>query len=436
MSNQSPLLAVTDCVEPQPRWRELTATCYVPSALSFFSYGFGTLAFPLICQNWDIPIATVAYLKSVAEIAETVFSLPASSAAIHYGAKGSLMLGSFGYTLSTVGLATAPGVITLAFSYFLQSGAIKIYNRGRSLIIKDVPKTFYGRTNGYLILLRCIFMSVAPLALSMMLWGIGNVQHVFLVQTILGVLMMVSIFLDREPSSHEQHETKTKKRTKTDPSTEKAQSEVSYSDTVVGERRVVLARTVGLCSCISMLIGAYNILLPVATVALGLPISYVALSMTLCYAVAGGFSVLGGKVVDKFGARKTMLAAMLLLSAGHLTLGILSSAHAGAVPCVLGAAAVCLGLGDALASPLRGVLKNTNADCVKKWAQENGKDEKAAIAKSFGILDIMIDVVGVFYPIGLGLCATYLSAACASIAFAMIGLFAALWVCCGALDLN
>merc|ERR1712113_1061456 len=107
--------------------------------------------------------------------------------------KGSLLLGSAAYTLASLGLAAVPNFVFLALGYFLQSGAVKIFNRGRGIMMKDVPKEFYGRTNGYLMLIRCVSMSIAPFVLSLSLGVIGNPQRIFLLQTALGVIMMASI---------------------------------------------------------------------------------------------------------------------------------------------------------------------------------------------------------------------------------------------------
>eukprot|EP00930_Biecheleria_cincta_P047378 TRINITY_DN32830_c0_g1_i1.p1 TRINITY_DN32830_c0_g1~~TRINITY_DN32830_c0_g1_i1.p1 ORF type:complete len:441 (+),score=51.06 TRINITY_DN32830_c0_g1_i1:61-1383(+) len=440
MAPHEPLLQVTSSDQnPQPRWKELTTACYIPSALSFFSYGLGLLAFPLICQSWHLPVVTVSYLKTIAELAETAFSFPASTVAIRYGAKGSLLLGSFGFTLSTFGLAAVSNFSSLAACYFVQSGAIKIFNRGRSIIMKDVPNGFYGRVNGYLILLRCIFMSVAPVALSLLLSTIENIQHVFLLQSLLGLMMMVSISVDCKASDPGPHHKAPKSQEPGGKLAEKRDC-VYYRDMFTGDCQAVLLRTVGLCSCISMLIGAYNILLPVASIGCAIPISQISACMTLCYGIAGLFSMLGGNMVDKLGRRTTMAAAMLLLASGHLCLGMLSAltvTNHCKVP-VLVAAAVLFGLGDSIASPLRGVLKNGNADCVKKWAREHNRNEKAAIAKSFALLDVLLDLVGVSYPIALGLCATYFSSGLtyASVAFSMLGVLAALWAWCSGEKLN
>merc|ERR1740123_2691935 len=126
---------------------------------------------------------------------------------------------------------------------------------------------------------------------------------------------------------------------------------------------------------------------------------------------------------------------MMLFALGLAILGVLASVEKEKRGLLLCVAAIILGLGEAVANPLKGVLKNCNADCVKAWASQNCRDEKAAIAKSFGLLDVLSDFVGVFYPIALGLCATYLSAEVASCAFALVGVLAAIWALSSLSDL-
>lgn len=275
-------------------------------------------------------------------------------------------------------------------------------------------------------------MSVAPAALGLMRNAISSIQNVFLFQSLLGVMMTVSISVDCRTSDLWPHDTAQKNQEPRGKLAE-VQDDVLYRDIVAGDCQAALVRTVGLCSCISMLIGAYNILLPVASICSEIPISRISACMTLCYGIAGLFSTLGGNMVDKLGRRTTMTAAMVFLASGHLSLAMLSAVRTCFKVPVLTTAAVLFGLGDSIASPLRGVLKNDNADCVKKWAQEHNRNERMAIAKSFGLLDMLLDMVGVSYPIALGLCATYLSSTFASAAFAILGALAACWTWCSSI---
>jgi len=203
---------------------------------------------------------------------------------------------------------------------------------------------------------------------------------------------------------------------------------VNYNDMLAGKCLVALLRTVCLCVCVSMLVGASCILLPVASLAANIEVLTVSTAMTTYFVVSGSLSVLGGSSVDRFGRGPAMVTACLFFSSGMACLAFLVSTNAGARLHLLFGAAVLFGLGDATSVPLKSTLKNDYADFVKLWAIQNNRDQKSAIAKSFGLLDVFNDLLGVGYPVILALVATYMSTSASCWCFCGAGLFASIAV--------
>ncbi|MEV6011058.1 MFS transporter [Streptomyces sp. NPDC051976] len=99
-----------------------------------------------------------------------------------------------------------------------------------------------------------------------------------------------------------------------------------------------------------------NVALPDIAVDLGLgraTLTWVVTSYTLCF---GGLMLLGGRLADVLGARRTLLAGLALFTAASLAAGL-----AGAAPTLLGAR-VAQGVGAALLSPSALSLVTTTFD--------------------------------------------------------------------------
>merc|ERR1712060_1039313 len=94
------------------------------------------------------------------------------------------------------------------------------------------------------------------------------------------------------------------------------------------------------------------------------------------------------------------------------------------------ASAFFLGVADAVSSPLSYTLKGDAASREENRLESDGfsaEDVKARVAKFFAALDVLLDAVGIAYPLVLGLLATYATASSLGIAFALFGFLGFCW---------
>lgn len=402
---------------------QLSTSIYLPTVLLGFCYGLAGLQIPLIVQGWGMDVANAANIKAVAEVAELAANTPASSALTNFGAKGAMFLGSVGFTAGSGMLVTAPNFAVLCLFFFIQSASVKLFNRGRGAVLKSVPKDQRGRTSGLLLVCRFGTAMIAPPALAVMLPLFGGPKLLFVLHVLLGFIVMAALLASEvvEPPAsallrNPLFEAKG------------ARLGVSYRDILSDAKSLKeLLLASGVLSCISVLRGSYVLFIPIAGLDLGMPLSVVSLAVTVTNGIAFVCSVPGGAAADVWGRGPVASLSMVLFSIGHAGLTAMCVVGASSRAVTLMAAAVVLGLADALSGPLAFVLKSDAAAHEEQRLLSQGLEAdqaSARVSKFFALMDILVDAVGIAYPILLSLAAVEASVGLSSACFAVLGLLA------------
>lgn len=399
------------------------ATVFFPAFCMFTAFGASLLTMPLTVQGWGLDVGNVAYLTTVKEVSELVANFPASTILVHVGARGSMLLGSALYAAIGVPLALAPDYASFALFFLFQGVVVKVYNRGQGAILKDAGGK-RGRVSSTLVTCKYVAMAAAPHLTARMAEPLGGAQHMYFVQVGLGILMVGSLLATPRPPDQIAAAT-------TPPLAKVGGAKGGEGAAAVGYGAVLrdpdsrrdLAAAASMCSLVSMLRGAYNVLLPVSLLALGLPPSAASLSMSMTYGVAAVFPLLVGRWLDAAGRRPCAVASMVCFAVGHGGLGLASllGPSDARLAAVVAASALALGLADSLSAPLGYTLKGDAAASEERRCLDQGwaaGDVKARVARFMATLDVALDFVGIFYPIALGLVATKVSVVAASFLFA------------------
>ncbi|CAE8662671.1 unnamed protein product, partial [Polarella glacialis] len=410
----------------------------LPGLCMFTSFGMSLLTLPLVVQSWGLELGSVAYLKSVAEVSELLANFPASAALLRLGPRRAMLLGALLYAAVGLPLATAPNYPSLAVAYLLQGVVVKVYNRGQGALMKDIPKHRRGKVSGLLSTCKFAAMAFAPRLTAALLHPMGGAQHIFFVQVGLGVAMAALLCVpSRVPGKVALLGASATDKLAGCEETAKvgrdSAAELTYAALLQDTScRRDLANTSGMCAFVSMLRGAANILLTVAGLSLGLPASTVALSLTVTFGVAFAFSFAAGAALDSLGRRPCAALSMGLFLVGFGGLGLIWCLPGASVVPMLMVSAGFLGAADSISSPLGFTLKGDAAARQEGRLQEQSLSKDAVkqqMAKFFAVLDVILDAVGIVYPIVLGLLATRGSTCLASFAFSGVAAAGVLWAC-------